>query len=86
MTNETKQEETAATTDSSGSELSGLLCVGDGEDLAINVTQEAADVYYANAAKLPKNVKSKLSLHDYSEIFIHMVVPAIDKARKLDRG
>jgi len=55
------------------------------EKAAINVTDEAADVFYNNVHSLPKSIKKRVSCHMLHEIFKHMVVPAIDHAKKLDR-
>lgn len=56
------------------------------EPIAVNVTAEANDTFYAHMSLLPKEVKSKLSFHDVQCIFRIMVIPAIDRARALDRG
>ena len=55
------------------------------EKYAINVKQECCDVYYENYENLPEGLRKKISLYMLSEIFMNMVVPAIDKARQLDR-
>ena len=56
------------------------------EEPAINVKQECADVYYDNLKLLPERIKKVLSVDALAEIFRIMVVPAIDKARAIDRG
>jgi hypothetical protein len=52
---------------------------------AINVTDECADVYYEQFKSLPSSLRKKISCHMLHDIFKTMVVPAIDKARSLDR-
>jgi len=54
------------------------------ETPAINVMDEAADVYWKHLYEMPEVIK-KLSVHDLRVIFRKAVVPAIDKARQLDR-
>lgn len=56
------------------------------EKPAINVISECADVYYSNLMNVPGDLRQSLSCYQLREIFEHMVKPAIDKARNLDRG
>ena len=56
------------------------------EPTAVNVKQEAADVYYKSFGELPDRVKKRVSAEMLSEVFRCMVVPAIDEVRRLDRG
>lgn len=55
------------------------------DEVAINVKDEAADTFYNHWSELPKEVKSRVSLHMLENIFKKMVVPAIDRVRALDR-
>ena len=55
------------------------------EKTAIDVKKECADVYYSHLSELPKELKSRISCYMLDNIFKLMVVPAIDKARALDR-
>jgi hypothetical protein len=52
---------------------------------AINVKQECCDVYYENYKNIPEALRKQISCYMLAEIFRNMVVPAIDKARELDR-
>lgn len=56
------------------------------EQAAINVKDECANIYYDNFKSMPDSVRKTVSCHMLHEIFKHMVVPAIDKARELDRS
>lgn len=56
------------------------------ESYAINITKECADVYYEKLKELPKDLKKQTSLYLLDAIFKNMVVPAIEKARSLDRN
>lgn len=56
------------------------------EKPAISVPDECANVYYDNYDKLPESLRDKISLHMLREIFDKMVIPAIDKARNIERG
>jgi len=56
------------------------------EETAINVKQECADVYYDNLCNVPEGLRKQISCYMLAEIFRNMVVPAIDKARELDRA
>ncbi|MGR3303648.1 MAG: hypothetical protein ACUZ8I_14280 [Candidatus Scalindua sp.] len=55
------------------------------EKPAINIIDECADVYYGNLMNVPEDIRLSLSCYQLREIFEHMVKPAIDKARNLDR-
>jgi len=52
---------------------------------AINVKQECCDVYYESYKNVPENLRKQISCYMLAEIFKEMVVPAIDRARALDR-
>lgn len=52
---------------------------------AVSVIDEAANTYYENFGKMPDDVRKKVSCHILKTIFAHMVIPAIDKVRYLDR-
>lgn len=52
---------------------------------AIDVYQEAFDVYYQGYDSLGRLAKKSLSISDMKAIFDCMVRPAIAKVRELDR-
>ena len=54
-------------------------------EIAINVISEAAEIYYAGVKKMPDGIGSQLSFNMMHEIFNTMVIPAIERARALDR-
>ena len=56
------------------------------EKFAINVKQECADEYYAHYECLLERLRKNISMDMLAHIFKDMVVPAIDKARELDRA
>lgn len=47
-----------------------------------NIKQLVADAYYDNAHKLPDRVRNQLSVDALAQIFMHMVVPGIEKLRE----
>jgi deoxycytidylate deaminase len=49
-----------------------------------NIKQVVADAYYENAHKLPDRVRRQLSVDALAQIFMHMVVPAIEMLRDSD--
>ncbi len=53
--------------------------------LATSVPSECADVYYKNFNKLPEDLKKRISCHLLNNIFRIMVIPAINRARSVDR-
>lgn len=53
---------------------------------AMSVTAECAGVYFDYFKELPESTRKSISLYTLREIFKTMVVPAIDKARALDRN
>ena len=55
------------------------------EPEAINVAGECADVYYSNYQNMDKRLRRKFSTEMLRAVFDHMVIPAIEKARALDR-
>ena len=56
------------------------------EEAAVSVIDEAADKFYQSFNALPDRIRKKLSCDMLHNIFKHMVIPAIDEARSLDRG
>lgn len=56
------------------------------EKHAVNVTEEAANEFYGNFRNLPDALRKRISAEMLNNIFKTMVVPAIDKARSLDRN
>ena len=52
---------------------------------AIDVIEEAGKEYYSNFNMLPAALKEKLSCEMLDNIFKKMVIPAVEKARSLDR-
>jgi len=55
------------------------------ENFAVSVPDECWNSYSEGFKNLPKDVRMELSCHMIKNIFDHMVIPAIDKARVLDR-
>lgn len=52
---------------------------------AISVYDEAFNVYFDSYAYLGRPTQHQISIQQIKEIFEHMVKPAIDKVRELDR-
>ena len=55
------------------------------EEPAISVIEESANEFYGNYKNLTEKSRKRLSVEMLREMFNVMVVPAIDKARSLDR-
>ena len=52
---------------------------------AISVIDEAANIYYSQLTDMSVQIKKQVSAHMLHEIFKHMVIPAVEEARRLDR-
>ena len=55
------------------------------ENFAVSVPDECWKSYSDGFVNMPEDVRKKLSCHMIKNIFDHMVIPAINKARGLDR-
>lgn len=53
---------------------------------AVSVIDEAANTFYENFVKMPDDVRGKVSCHMLRNIFDHVVKPAIETVRNLDRA
>ncbi len=56
------------------------------EKSAISVIDEAANKYYQSFGDMPESIRKKISYEMLHNIFKHMVAPAIDEVRRLDRN
>tara|TARA_R110000765_G_scaffold408810_1_gene506730 strand:+ start:43 stop:339 length:297 start_codon:yes stop_codon:yes gene_type:complete len=55
------------------------------ENPAVSVIDEAANKFYQGFDNMPIPIRKKLSCEMMHNVFKHMVIPALDEVRRLDR-
>ncbi len=61
-----------------------IILKNDGGDSAVSVYDESATVYW-ESIRVNKGLAGKMSIHQLRELFDKAVIPAIKRARELDR-